>query len=455
MINVLIVDDEKIVRRGIVTFIPWEQFGMTVVGEANNGENALKFLEKNKVDLLFTDLAMPVMSGIELMREVNQKYPHIQIVVLTLHQDFEYVQEALRLGAIDYIAKTELEKEQFEDLLGRIISLLDMKKIKSQNTTSIEYGKADQVYVAYSLMQHEDAGASDDLSLTYGAIEVEEGSWYWTYCPDNLDALATQYALVCIQELKELDRKAVLQLIRSYRRNGLFYDYDPGQGIFYINRQEIRSITSNEDYNLQELKQNWLVSEWIYDDQCFTEMLEELERLRLPSIRLTRIFFSLTDEWNRLYGAMLQQPIMMKDYFSYYMELVAWLKQTRAIIHQSNIKPQFSIEIQSSIAKAKSIAQHSFNKPLTASDIAKQVNMSLSYFSQCFKQIVGQTYTDYLRDIRMEMAKGYLVNTTKTIQWIAEEVGYTDEKYFSRLFKEHVGVLPSDYRQTSVQHKLK
>ncbi|MNJ48279.1 HTH-type transcriptional regulator YesS [compost metagenome] len=81
--------------------------------------------------------------------------------------------------------------------------------------------------------------------------------------------------------------------------------------------------------------------------------------------------------------------------------------------------------------------------------MAGMVNMSSSYFSQCFKEIVGQTYTDYLREIRMQRAQQYLRNTTKTIQWIAEQVGYNDEKYFSRLFREQVGVLPSEFRQVN------
>jgi len=454
MLNVLIVDDEKIVRRGLVTFIPWKQFGMNVVGEANNGENALKFLEKNKVDLLFTDLSMPVMSGIELMREVNKKYPHIQMVVLTLHQDFDYIQEALRLGAIDYIAKTELEKEQFEDLLGRIVSLIDTKKVKEQNHSQFEYGIVDQVFVAYRLTQPNEEYI-DDKPSQQGAIEVETGVWYWTYQPESIIVSESQYAYFCIQDLKELDRKAILQLIRNYRRNGLFYDFNPSETLQYISRNTIRYTTSDDDYDLQELKQKWLLTDWIYENHIFEEMIQEIKGLRLPSIRLTRLFFSLTDEWNRLYGTMLKDLIVMKDSFSHYHEFIAWLIQTRTKIHESNVKPQFSIEIQSSITKAKAMAQHSFNKPLTAGEMAKSVNMSLSYFSQCFKQIVGQTYTDYLRDIRMEKAKSYLLNTTKTIQWIAEEVGYNDEKYFSRLFKEHIGMLPSEYRQVIIQEKLK
>ena len=120
MIDVLIVDDDQLVRKGLMLAMPWDRFDMRIVGEAGNGEKALEFLSENHVDLLITDLAMPVMSGIELIRTTRKLYPDLPIAVLTLHQDFEYIQEALRLGAIDYIAKVQLEKERFEEVLGRI-----------------------------------------------------------------------------------------------------------------------------------------------------------------------------------------------------------------------------------------------------------------------------------------------------------------------------------------------
>jgi len=454
MINVLIVDDEKIVRRGLVTFMPWNQFGMTVVGEANNGENALKFLENNKVDLLFTDLSMPVMSGVELMREVTKIYPHIQIVVLTLHQNFDYIQEALRLGAIDYIAKTELEKEQFEDILERIVSAIDTKKIKAKTQTELDYHAVNQIFVAYPLLQHRDTSNEESLILE-GAHEVETDVWYWTYLPKQFLESTNVYACVCIQEISGLDRKSLIKLIRSYRRHGLFYDYDPNEYIQYVNGDQIESYPLTDDYDVLELKKQWLLADWLYDNDLFDKMLAHLKQLRLPSIRLNRLFFSLTDEWNRLYGTMLETSIVIEDDYAHFYDFVTWIKETRMKIHSSNVKPDFSLEIQSSITKAKMLAQQLIHQPLSAAEMAKSVNMSLSYFSQCFKQIVGQTYTDYLRDIRMEKAKSYLSNTMKTIQWIADDVGYNDEKYFSRLFKEHVGMLPSEYRQLMNHEKSK
>ncbi|WP_139997412.1 response regulator [Paenibacillus paridis] len=450
MIKVLIVDDEKIVRKGLVSFMPWQEFGMEVVGEANNGENALQFLETNKVDLLLTDLSMPVMSGIELMKEVRRIHPNIQIVVLTLHQDFEYVQEALRLGAIDYIAKTQLEKEQFQDVLGRISSLFDSKKSSGYNSQRDEMDQIDELYVIYTLNQQSDDSAMG-ITLPKGAIDLDVGVWGMTYLPPESFSSSSDYAIICFRHLKELDRKSIVQLTRVYRRNEFFYDYHPGHSIPFIQSRLLITLGENGGYDLNKLKQKWLSSEWIYEEQAFEAMLQELKAIKLPPIRLTRLFFSLSDEWNRLYEQILLDPIVMDDSFAYFIQFEGWLRNVRETIHQANSKPQYSKEIQNSIAKATNMAQLMMNQSLSSGEMAQIVNMSSSYFSQCFKQIVGKTYTDYLRDIRLERAKHYLINTTKTIQWIAEQVGYNDEKYFSRLFREHIGILPSDYRQTNKQ----
>ncbi|WP_394184908.1 response regulator transcription factor [Metabacillus halosaccharovorans] len=459
MIRVLIVDDEKIVRKGMISFMPWEEFGMSVVGEASNGEKALEFLETNKVDLLITDLSMPVMSGIELMGEVSKKFPHIQIVVLTLHQDFGYVQQALRMGAIDYIAKTELEKEQFEDVLSRIISLMDQKDSLKRNLISDEkIEEANELVVLYSLNLQRDE-AKLEPALLKRAFEADIGIWYWTDILKKekvsvLEGLSKmdstlEYALISFQDLKGMDRKSILQLIRGYQKSGLFYDFDPSQPFQVVQSEDVlvKKDKREAKQDLSKMKEKWLSGEWVYDDTVFARMCYELKSMRMPPIRLTRFFYSLTDEWNRLYSKILPEPITIEDFLSSWFHFEKWLRDTREIIKVINTKTPFSDEIHDSIMKAVTLAQQMIDQPLTAGEIARKVNMSSSYFSQCFKEIVGQTYTDYLREIRIERAKEYLRNSAKTIQWISEKVGYNDEKYFSRLFREHVGVLPSEYRK--------
>lgn len=120
MINVLIVDDDRFARMGLISMIPWEKYGMKVIGEAANGRRALDFMRQTQVNLMFVDIAMPVMDGMELLRQVKAEFKGVHFVVLTFHEDFEYVQEALRLGALDYISKEKMELENYDDVMNRI-----------------------------------------------------------------------------------------------------------------------------------------------------------------------------------------------------------------------------------------------------------------------------------------------------------------------------------------------
>lgn len=120
MIKVFVVDDEKLVRRGILGLIDWETYGMEVVGDSGSGEETLSFLRKVEVDLLFTDLEMPGLSGIPFLQEVKRIRPDLQIVVLTMHQEFELIQQALRIGILDYITKAQIEEENIDALMNGI-----------------------------------------------------------------------------------------------------------------------------------------------------------------------------------------------------------------------------------------------------------------------------------------------------------------------------------------------
>jgi len=448
MIRVLVVDDDKLVRKGLISAMPWNEFGMTIAGEANNGENALKFMEANEVDLLLTDLAMPVMSGIELMRIVREKYPHVKIVVLTLHQDFEYVQEALRLGAIDYIAKVQLEKEQFDEVLRRIVALLQRNEGNlRQSGATRGWTDTDVLYACYCL--HPGADEAEPRAVVpEHAEEADAGIWYWT--GEAPSASCDSCVVVRFRGLSGRDRKFAMQTIKSYRKNGLFYGYHPSVACMEADAGEILGKEKEEaGYPVERIKESWEGSDWIYEASAFERQLSELKAIAMPPVRLARIFYSLADEWNRLYARILPEPITIEDFFPNWHRFEQWLVAARDRIRQANGKPLFSAEIQNSIMKAIHLAKQHYSESISASEMAQRVNMSGSYFSQCFKQYAGRTYTDYVRDIRIERAKEYLRNTTRTIQWIAEQIGYHDEKYFSRLFREEVGALPSEYRQSN------
>lgn len=98
MFRVIIVEDEYIVRFGIRSMIDWEKLGLTVMGEASNGQEALELMSKDMPDILITDIKMPLMDGIALISEVRKINPHMKILILSNVEDFGYAKEAIRNG---------------------------------------------------------------------------------------------------------------------------------------------------------------------------------------------------------------------------------------------------------------------------------------------------------------------------------------------------------------------
>lgn len=181
MIRVLIVDDDKLARRGLISMMPWGAYDMEVVGDVPNGARALEFIGHNAVDLMFVDLAMPVMSGIELMQRVRADYPDIDFVVLTFHENFEYVQAALRLGALDYISKAELESENYDQIFQRIAQKLNAKKQSAQ--LSAQY---------LSDGDSEQEGKTDIDEEAWSGIKQDWYKLYWLYDDDAFEELCAK-----------------------------------------------------------------------------------------------------------------------------------------------------------------------------------------------------------------------------------------------------------------------
>lgn len=128
MYKVVIVDDEMIVRTGLKSFIDWENHGFKIVGEARNGEEALKVCEEISPDIILTDIKMPKMEGIDLIKEIKNRWSHIQVIVLTCVNEFDILQQALRLGVKDYFLKLSFDPNQLLDILERVKQNLDLEQ---------------------------------------------------------------------------------------------------------------------------------------------------------------------------------------------------------------------------------------------------------------------------------------------------------------------------------------
>lgn len=122
--KIIFVEDEEPLRKAICKVIDWRQFGFELAFEASSGKEAIEFIGKNKVDVLLTDICMPLMDGLELSKIIRQKIHAIKIVFLTGYGEFEYVQQALELKATKYILKP-ITPSEFQNFLEELKKELD------------------------------------------------------------------------------------------------------------------------------------------------------------------------------------------------------------------------------------------------------------------------------------------------------------------------------------------
>lgn len=135
MFRTLLVDDDFLVRTYLKTLRAWGKAGYELAGDVRDGEEALKYMEGQPVDVVITDISMPLMDGIELIRRIREMNQTVYIIVLSCHDDFDYVKEAMRLGANEYVLKNTLDEDTLYELL-----LKSAKQIERQ----IEKGSSEE-----------------------------------------------------------------------------------------------------------------------------------------------------------------------------------------------------------------------------------------------------------------------------------------------------------------------
>lgn len=176
MLKVLIVDDEAVVRRGIVLGVDWAAMGCLVVGEAANGEEGLEAAERYSPNLIITDLRMPKMDGIVMMTELRQRGYRGHVIILTAHNDFEYARSALQLGADDYLLKPFHD----QDLVNAVTQVhrkeREQAALTAQDTLPLAKGDKSR-YVLQALSYIAEHYSDNDISITPIAryLDVSEG----------------------------------------------------------------------------------------------------------------------------------------------------------------------------------------------------------------------------------------------------------------------------------------
>ncbi|RSJ44052.1 putative response regulatory protein [Streptococcus gordonii] len=204
MYSIMIVEDEYLVRQGIASLVNYEQFGMQVIAQAENGIEAWQKFQENPADILLTDINMPQMNGLELSKLVRDQAPKCHIVFLTGYDDFDYARTAIKLGADDYLLKP-FSKDDVEEMLAKVQTKLDKERKKAQIQNLVDQGQHSELEEAI----HERL-ADSELSLKNLAFQLG-------FSPSYLSVLIKKELGLPFQDylIQERMKKAKLLLLTT------------------------------------------------------------------------------------------------------------------------------------------------------------------------------------------------------------------------------------------------
>lgn len=241
MLKVMLVEDEILVRVGIKSIIDWESFGYTVISEATNGAEALGKIKENAPDIVLTDLVMDEMDGFELISKLRKDYPAIRIIVLSCHNDFQNVKEAMRLGANDYVFKLTIKPDELIQTLNRVREGMEpaeqapaANRIVHQNLSAIR-SKWIHVAIERSYVSAEECAA--ELKLLGVKADVERP---WRLLCLSADEFELADVNSRIKERKLLKFSMLNFISEAFERWDLaeVFDFDGGEFLVLLNGEE-------------------------------------------------------------------------------------------------------------------------------------------------------------------------------------------------------------------------
>ena len=483
MYTLLIVDDEEIEREGMAQFIPWDSYEIKVVSTARNGAEGLEKIAKFRPDLAIVDIKMPVMNGIEMIRQAKEQYPDMTFVVLSGYGDYEFTSQAMELGVRHYILKP-CDESKMIPVLNKAFAELEEARKKNARSEKLEtearllkpyareqlfrdllLGKAQASSGARQLV--DELGGEQrmvlllDFRLKCGFDSLERyvvGNMLGDLLPDGTllmttgvdrdvlvlaDAMAESSVETAVQVLKkEFKRFETLPMLSSASRTGTLAElsvlFRQAQELLQLNMDENEPAllrpsrnaalpeTVNEIFDLEALRQTG----------SYEELLQEL------AFSFAKMEAKDYRPQQRQKLCVLAWKLLFEDKAAPEDSLPAWADALTAAwnhpqpdarsreiflaIYENLPEPEFSLQ---------TIAQ-------------QRLFMSEDHLRRIFSQMTGNRFSAYLEHCRITQARRLLeFQPDMKISRLAELVGYPlDGQYFSKVFRKICGVTPTEYR---------
>ena len=509
MIKVLIADDERFTRQGILDMVDWDKLNVSEVKEAYDGINALEILKDFEPNILLTDVRMPRLNGIDLAFKARELYPNCMILFMSGYSDKEYLKSAIKLKAINYVEKP-IEIEELEENLNNAI--LEFVK----NTTihnSIEHT------IANEISSIDNSEAVKSIISSYFSKDFNDKLVDGQY----VSVLIKIYKIIpnkhlFIDKIREIihdcglegfvsmqnEKDIVLQIffsknIKSIHNSNVFQsffatldEYIKNYSHFYIfvgsivaNMQDMHksyasassldTLSFFKDYNsviyFEEVPHKTCAT---IDSNAYLDFKRNLNNEDKQAV--LNDINNITSEFMLNCGTDINE---IKNVYNKFLMHIFNFCHSRninlnnsvnentnfnAILQFNNIfeikhylleiiKDVFSclkekdIYNEPALNIIKYINEHYNSYDLSLEDISKNTFLTPAYICVIFKDFTGKTVNKYITEYRIMQAKELLKDSNIKMNDIALKVGYRDGNYFAKIFKKETGYSPSEYRR--------
>ncbi len=484
MKTVLIVEDEKLIRNGIKTMVQRSGVPVELILDCSNGEAALAILKEQPVDVMFTDIRMPKMDGIELVAAARELPNPPLMVAISGFDDFSYAVEMLRHGVREYLLKP-IERDKIRDVLKKLNDEIEKRQSIWRTEKKVGYQQLKFILTSASMSPEEEELLEQKYAelffdkpyvvcVTGKQIPPEENSPY-IYVDDVEDgtviiAEAERLEELCAEELVDSNagigapHSGIRELLLGYKEA-----FSMRKRAFCLEK-EVRFLQEPkhavpEGLRVQAQKllreQNCMQRiQLIGTDKTeeltlhWGRLFEEVRREHIAYEEFVRVVVAFLDEVTGIYrNALSEENLQTIDECKHVLEYADISRYEEALmglvidIH-THINDQLDVSRnQQKMKEAVEYIKQNYNMDLNMAVVSNHISMNYSLFSASFKQYTGTNFVNYLKELRVAKAKELLADTDTKIVEISQLIGYENEKHFMKIFKSECGVSPSEYRK--------
>lgn len=502
MYKVFLVDDEPFIIEGLYDIVDWSRLGMEIVGHAENGSAALQALREKPADILITDISMPQMTGLDLIRASRGFKPDLKVIVLSGYDEFAYLKEGLALGIENYLLKP-INLEEFSATLTTVRNKLDLTRTHEafneystrilrdnvmnrwmynqigvqefQERADLLGLKLDQPWVLVSLLRVRDAPAADiysraerelkgspevipfrdndgDLVLLHNFEEPGRGGREARELISLLAAKLSPHRLqFSLGSVEERGERAFVSYENAKKAQEYFMIY-PELGV--ISHEELKDRTERARASSIDWSESTRLLLARDQEGLDTLIGRELSRLGEQGAVTPAYLQEIALEWMLRFKMELQEIRHTEDpgLFTGGIERIRsadTLEELAEIVKRTAASAIDALnrDVKSPVVQQVLNTIHEgYHQDLSLKTLGNTYKIHPVYLGQLFHKEVGESFTEYVNRYRIEKAKEMLKTTHQKVHEIARQVGYWETGYFYKQFKRYVGISPTEFK---------